>query len=89
MTIEDATEGSGHLQVDHPSPTSGIFVPHADVWDWVDADQPLGEVRHPDGTVLGVVRSARAGRVLFTRTMPRVFSGETVAFVLALPSRDA
>jgi predicted deacylase len=86
--VEDPTEGSGHLQVDHPSPTSGIFVPYVDVWEWIEAGQPLGEVRHPDGTVLGVVPASRAGRVLFMRTLPRVFSGETVAYVLALPSKD-
>jgi predicted deacylase len=86
--VEDPEPGSGHLQVDHPSPTSGIFVPSIDLWDWVEKDQPLGEVRHPDGTVLAKVPSARAGRVLFLRTLPRVFAGDALAFVLAVPKRD-
>lgn len=86
--IEMTQPGSGHLQVDHTTPTSGIFVPSVGVWDWVEQDQRLGVVRHPDGRTLAEIRAARAGRVLFLRTLPRVVSGDAVAFVLALPSRD-
>jgi len=46
-------------------------------------------VRHPDGRTLAEIRATRAGRVLFLRTLPRVFSGDAVAFVLALPGPDA
>ena len=83
--VEMHEPGSGHLQVDHPSPTSGIFVPAVGLWDPVRAGQVLGRVRHADGRVLAEVPSARSGRVLVLRTFPRVFSGDTVAFVLALP----
>lgn len=83
--VEMPNEGSGHLQVDHPSPTSGIFVPAIGLWDRVEKGQPLGQVRHPDGTVLAVIRSERDGRVLLLRTLPRVFTGDTVAFVLSVP----
>lgn len=82
--VEDPRPGSGHLQVDHPSPTGGLFLPHVEVWDAVRAGQLLGEVRHPDGTVLAAIRAARAGRVLFLRTLPRVFAGDALAFVLAV-----
>jgi predicted deacylase len=75
--------GSGHLQVDHVTPTSGLFLPSVAVWDLVERDQVLGVVRHPDGRTLAEIRSVRAGRVLFLRTLPRVFSGDAVAFVLA------
>ncbi len=85
LVVEDASEGSGHLQVDHPSPAAGIFVPAVELWQQVERGQPLGSVRHPDGTTLAVVRAARAGRVLFVRTLPRVFAGDTVAFVLEVP----
>ncbi|MGQ0551199.1 MAG: succinylglutamate desuccinylase/aspartoacylase family protein [Armatimonadota bacterium] len=87
--VEMPTPGSGHLQVDHPSPTSGIFVPAVGLWERIHAGQPLGQVRHPDGTVLAEVASARDGRVLFLRTLPRVFAGDALAFVLAVPSDDA
>jgi len=82
--VEMPAQGSGHLQVDHLSPTSGLFVPAVAVWDRVTAGQRLGEVRDPDGTVLAEVAAARAGRVLFLRTLPRVVSGDALAFVLPL-----
>jgi predicted deacylase len=84
--VEDPRPGSGHLQADHPSPTGGLFVPRVDLWDAVTAGQLLGEVRHPDGTVLATIPAARAGRVLFLRTLPRVFAGDALAFVLPLPT---
>jgi predicted deacylase len=87
--IEMSEAGSGHLQVDHVTPTSGLFLPRVDLWDWVERDQVLGVVRHPDGRRLAEIRAARAGRVLLLRTLPRVFSGDAVAFVLALPGRNA
>jgi len=83
--IETDAPGSGHLQVDHLSPTSGLFVPAVQVWDRVARGQVLGQVRDPDGTILAEVPAARAGRVLFLRTLPRVVSGDALAFVLALP----
>lgn len=89
LLIEDAATGSGHLQLDHPSPASGLFVPAVELWQAVERGQPLGAVRHPDGTTLAVVTAARAGRVLFLRTMPRVFAGDTVAFVLDVPAETA
>ena len=84
--FETNSEGSGHLQIDHPSPASGLFVPAVGVWDSVEQGQTLGEIRHPNGTVLAEIRSQRAGRVLFLRTLPRVFAGDFLVFVLELPA---
>jgi predicted deacylase len=89
LIIEDESAGSGHLQLDHPSPAAGIFVPAVELWQPVERGQTLGSVRHPDGTTLAVVTAARAGRVLFVRTLPRVFAGDTVAFVLEVPPETA
>ncbi len=86
--VENPESGSGHLQVDHPSPTGGIFVPAVDVWERVRAGQILGWIRHLDGRVLAEIPSARDGRVLFLRTHPRVFPGDAIAFVLALPEDE-
>jgi predicted deacylase len=83
--VEINVLGAGHLQVDHPSPTAGIFLPAVSLWDAVQAGQVLGWIRHADGRVLASVQAARSGRVLLLRTLPRVFAGETVAFVLSLP----
>jgi predicted deacylase len=85
--VELPAKGSGHLQGDHLSPTSGLFIPAVAVWDRVTAGQRLGEVRDPDGTVLARVACARDGRVLFLRTLPRVVSGDPLAFVLPLPEK--
>lgn len=82
--VEDSAPDSGHLQVDHPSPTSGIFVSAVSLWDRVEDGQALGWVRHPDGTVLAEVPVSRPGRILFLRTFPRVISGDSLAYVLEL-----
>lgn len=89
LCFETRGEEAGHLQVDHPSPTSGIFVPEVTVWEPVSEGRRLGAVRHADGTELAEVRAARDGRVLFLRTFPRVFSGDCLAYVLAPPRARA
>jgi predicted deacylase len=82
---ETVGEHDSHLQADHPSPTSGLFVPDVELWQYVEAGQRLGVIRHPDGSVIAEVPVSRTGRVLFLRTFPRVFSGDCLAYVLALP----
>ena len=85
FVIEDKGEEAGHLQLDQLSPTSGLFVPAVELWQKVSVGDCLGWVRHPDGTVLAEIKAERSGRVLLLRTFPRVFSGETLAYILALP----
>lgn len=82
--FETVAAQSGHLQIDHPSPTSGIFVSAVNVWDHVNQGAFLGSIRHPDGTVLAEVSAPRTGRVLMLRTLPRVFSGDSLVYVLAM-----
>ena len=83
--FETVGDESGHLQIEHLSPTSGLFVPAVQLWDEVAEGDILGEVRHPDGTILAEVASEKSGRVLFLRTLPLVLSGDCVAYVLELP----
>ncbi len=83
--FEAVSEESGHLQIEHPSPTSGIFLPTVKLWDKVEQGSVLGRVRHPDGTVLAEVTSEKSGRLLLLRTLPRVFSGDCLASVIELP----
>ena len=83
--FETVDEESGHLQIEHLSPTSGLFIPSVRLWDEVEEGEILGRVRHPDGTILAEVESEKTGRVLFLRTLPLVFSGDCVAYVLELP----
>jgi predicted deacylase len=89
LVIETHGEQAGHLQIDHPSPVGGIFVPEVELWEAVSAGQRLGVVRHPDGTPLAEIPAARAGRILFLRTFPRVFSGDCLAYVLDTPAGAA
>ena len=86
--VETTGEEAGHMQLDHPSPRSGLFVPAVDIWEAVESGQSLGQIRHPDGTVLADVPSDRTGRVLFLRTVPRVFAGEFLLYVLELPAEN-
>lgn len=83
--FETGGDESGHLQIEHLSPTSGLFVPAVELWDEVGEGDSLGRVRHPDGTVLAEVAAEKPGRVLFLRTFPLVFSGDCLAYVLELP----
>jgi predicted deacylase len=78
LCVETLGEEAGHLQIDYPSPTSGIFVPDVALWDHVAEGQRLGVVRHPNGTVLAEVTVKQAGRVLFLRTFPGVFWGDAL-----------
>lgn len=82
--FEHTGDEVGHLQVDHTSPTSGLFVPAIRVWDEVKKGQVLGAVRHPDGTILAEVEAMRSGRILFLRTFPRVFSGDFLCYVIEM-----
>jgi predicted deacylase len=82
--LETLEEGSGHLQSDHPSPVSGLFLAEVALWDRVKRGQPLGSIRQADGGILAEVPAARAGRVVFLRTFPRVTAGDCLAHVLRL-----
>ena len=89
LVIETRGDQAGHLQVDHPSPVGGIFVPEVELWEQVAAGQRVGVVRHPDGTALAESPAARAGRVLYLRTFPRVFSGDGLVYILDVPAEPA
>jgi len=82
FSLQTLGEEAGHLQVNYPSPYSGLFVSAVDLWDPVSAGDVLGQVRHPDGTVLAEVRAEQTGRVMFLRTVPRVLMGECLLYVL-------
>jgi len=86
LVIETRGDQAGHLQIDHPSPVGGLFVPEVELWQAVAAGQRLGVVRHPDGTPLAENSAARAGRILFLRTLPRVFSGDGLVYILDVPA---
>ncbi|MDE0672511.1 MAG: hypothetical protein F4Y08_04875 [Caldilineaceae bacterium SB0662_bin_9] len=84
FSLQTLGEEAGHLQVNYPSPYSGLFVPAVELWDVVSEGDILGEVRHPDGTVLAEIPAVESGRVMFLRTIPKVLMGECLIYVLKM-----
>ncbi|MBL9152737.1 MAG: succinylglutamate desuccinylase/aspartoacylase family protein [Verrucomicrobiales bacterium] len=82
--IEDATPGSGHMQVQNPSPIDGYFTPAIALGDVVETGQPLGTVTDLTGADTRTLSAAHPGIVLTLRTFPRVRAGEMVAVVAHL-----
>lgn len=72
----------GHLQVDHPAPRAGLFLPAVGLWTAVTVGQPLGVIRSPGGAEAVEVPALRDGRVAMLRTAPAVRAGEFVAVVV-------
>lgn len=78
---EDARSGSGHLQVCHPAPADGLFVPTVEVGDKIVAGAPLGFfVCNIDHRRKEVVADS-SGRIVSIRTMPRVSAGDGLAVI--------
>jgi uncharacterized protein len=65
------------------SDSAGLFLPRHTPWDAVVQGEPLGDVVDPIlGTVLEVITSPQAGRVLALREQPVVLPGSMVARVV-------
>lgn len=80
--VEDHRPGSGHLQVCHPAPLAGCFVPAVSLGQSVRAGDRLGTVFDPVGTTETAVESAHDGIVLVLRSFPQVDAGESLCVVL-------
>ncbi len=78
--MEDPRPDSGHLQVCHPAPVTGLFEPAVKLGQGVEAGALLGTVT--DATAAHDVRSQQTGIVLVLRTFSRVIEGESVGVVL-------
>ena len=81
-TYEDPRPGSGHMQVNHPSPIEGFFEPAVALGQDVQAGDVLGTVCDPLGHRAETVRSRYTGTVIVLHTFPRVEAGTSVAVVL-------
>ncbi|MBM3873399.1 MAG: hypothetical protein FJ382_06625 [Verrucomicrobia bacterium] len=71
-----------HLQVHHPAPVDGLFVPHAALDRRVRRGAPLGRVLPLDGTDGHVVRAESTGRIILIRRQRSVRRGDAL-FTLA------
>ncbi len=80
--VEDAREGSGHMQVQHPSPHAGVFEPAVELGQHVRACDPLGTVFDPQTGVSTAVPTAQTGRIIVLRTWPQVVAGDALAVIL-------
>jgi len=76
LEIEDPRPSSGHLQMQHKSPTNGTFQPDVGLGDMVSAGDRLGRV---DQTP---IRAEVSGRLLCLRAKPEVDKGDSLAVIL-------
>ena len=60
-------EKEGFLQLDHPAPCKGLFLPSVDLWDRVNKDQELGRIVDAAGRDLARVKARRSGHVILVR----------------------
>jgi predicted deacylase len=75
-TTRDADEA--HLQIHHPAPHDGLFVPAAKVGDRVRHGQVLGCVHALDRLGSTVIRAERTGRIVMVRIQRSVRQGEAL-----------
>jgi predicted deacylase len=80
--VEDDRPGSGHLQVCHPAPVSGCFVPAVSLGQRVCSGDRLGTVFDLTGGAETTVISGQTGIVLVLRSFPRVDAGESLCVIL-------
>jgi predicted deacylase len=78
--VEDATPGSGHMQVCHPAPATGYFESAVRLGDSIEVGQPIGNVVDMTGE-RHAVNADKTGIVLVIRTFPRVFKGQSVGVI--------
>jgi predicted deacylase len=60
-------EKEGFLQLDHPAPCKGLFLPSVDLWDKVTEGQELGRIVDAAGRNLATVKARRSGHVILVR----------------------
>jgi predicted deacylase len=82
LIVEDDRPGSGHMQVNHPSPCAGFFEAAVNLGQWVRADDLLGTVTDILGRQVVPIRAAHAGLILVLHSFARLEAGVSVAVVL-------
>ncbi len=82
--VENATPGSGHMQVCNPAPCSGYFETMLRPGDPIQAGELIGTVYPLDGSVPHPIRSVQNGLVLVLRTFPKILQGESAGVILDL-----
>jgi predicted deacylase len=78
----EVRQKEGYLQLDHPSPCKGLFVPQVDLWQQIATGELLGEIVDAAGRTLATVRSRRSGRVILIRHALSVNENDPLAVVV-------
>jgi predicted deacylase len=73
---QDAEEA--HLQVHHPAPHDGIFVPVAPLGRTIRRGQAIGRVLALDGKTSSVIKAERNGRIVLVRYQRSVRRGDAL-----------
>jgi predicted deacylase len=82
LVVEDPRPGSGHMQVQHPSPAGGIFEAAAALGRPLRQGDLLGTVADPLGRDVRPIAAERSGVLLVLRSLARVAAGEGLGVVL-------
>ena len=72
----------GFLQLDHPAPCKGIFLPEVELWGEVAAGQSLGRIVDSAGRTLSPVTSRRKGHVILVRHSLSVNENDALVVVV-------
>jgi predicted deacylase len=82
LIVEDARSGSGHMQVNHPSPCDGFFDPAVELGARVRPGDPLGAVSDALGHCVEPIPAAHGGLVLVLHSPGPIAAGESGGVVL-------
>ena len=82
LYIEDARPGSGHLQINFPSPNDGFFESSVALGQYVHPGTTIGTVSDFLGDRVDVIQAVHGGIVICLRVFNRVFKDDCLGVVL-------
>ena len=82
--VEDNRPGSGHLQVQHPAPIAGLFIPSVALGDTVRSGHRIGEIVDPISQSRAPVVASADGIVLFLHASVAVRKGDGLGGLLPI-----
>ncbi len=79
--VEDGRPEAGHMQIAHPAPATGFFVPAVELGQSIVQGDLLAEIVSATSPLRYQVFSQQSGRVVVMRDYPRINQGDAVAVV--------
>ncbi len=79
---EDPRDGSGHLQLGHPSPQTGIFEACVALGDRVTQGDRIGTVFDVGGSIAADITANASGIVIMLPGLPRVVKDQATAMIV-------